>query len=188
MPRHFSRVLLADPGTQGTDGRPQRFLDIFNHRLISLFYRAWEKYRFAIAYERGGQRRPFSQYLYCLIGLGTPGLRGRLHIDDQICCTTRACWRSGRAPRWRSRASSRTTSACPSRSCSSRAMVRDERRHRCRASAPAGRTTSSASAPCCGSGSSIRRRVSGSTSGPLSYPQFRDFLPGADGYRATWWS
>ena len=51
------------------------FLDIFNHRMISLFYRAWEKYRFPVAYERGGRRTDrFTGYLLDLIGLGTPGL------------------------------------------------------------------------------------------------------------------
>jgi type VI secretion system protein ImpH len=82
MPRHFSEM-LADPGLRAETAALSEFLDLFNHRLVSLFYRAWEKYRFAIAYERGG-RDTFSQYLYCLIGLGTPGLQGRLRIDDQI--------------------------------------------------------------------------------------------------------
>jgi len=82
MPRPLSN-LLADPAATAQTAPLAEFLDIFNHRLVSLFYRAWEKYRFAIAYERGGDDR-FSHYLYCLIGLGTPGVRGRLHIDDQI--------------------------------------------------------------------------------------------------------
>jgi type VI secretion system protein ImpH len=82
MPRHYA-TLLADPSSKAQTAALSQFLDLFNHRLISLFYRAWEKYRFAIAYERGGDDQ-FSQYLYCLIGLGTPGLRRRLHIDDQI--------------------------------------------------------------------------------------------------------
>jgi len=29
------------------------FLDIFNHRMISMFFQAWQKYRFTVAYERG---------------------------------------------------------------------------------------------------------------------------------------
>lgn len=82
LPRDYTS-LLADPGATKQTEALAEFLDLFNHRLISLFYRAWEKYRFAIAYERGGENA-FSQYLYCLIGLGTGGLRGRLHIDDQI--------------------------------------------------------------------------------------------------------
>ncbi|MDE3178455.1 MAG: type VI secretion system baseplate subunit TssG [Acidobacteriota bacterium] len=57
------------------------FLDIFNHRMISLFYRAWEKYRFAIAYERGGEDR-FTHYLKDLIGIGTAALAHRQALPD----------------------------------------------------------------------------------------------------------
>ena len=58
------------------------FLDIFNHRFIALFYRAWEKYRFPIAYERQGEDA-FTEYLFDLIGMGTAGLRGRMSVQDQ---------------------------------------------------------------------------------------------------------
>jgi type VI secretion system protein ImpH len=57
------------------------FLDMFNHRMLSLFYRAWEKYRFIIAYERG-ERDRFSSILLSLIGLGTEGLQDRLAVQD----------------------------------------------------------------------------------------------------------
>jgi type VI secretion system protein ImpH len=58
------------------------FLDIFHHRLISLFYSAWEKYRFPVAFERDGNDR-FTRYLLDFIGLGTDGLRNRLSIPDE---------------------------------------------------------------------------------------------------------
>jgi type VI secretion system protein ImpH len=57
------------------------FLDIFNHRMISLFYRAWEKYRFPIAYERGDMDQVGGRLLD-FIGLGTPGLQNRQHVAD----------------------------------------------------------------------------------------------------------
>ena len=57
------------------------FFDIFNHRMVSLFYQAWEKYRFAIAYERG-ERDRFSHHLMDLIGIGTKGLENRLAVRD----------------------------------------------------------------------------------------------------------
>ncbi len=49
--------------------------------MISLFYQAWEKYRFAFAYERG-ERDRFSHHLLDLIGLGTEGLQNRQAVAD----------------------------------------------------------------------------------------------------------
>jgi type VI secretion system protein ImpH len=58
------------------------FLDIFNHRLLSLFYRVWEKYHFPVSYERAGEDH-FTAYLFDLIGMGTNFLRNRLSFKDQ---------------------------------------------------------------------------------------------------------
>jgi type VI secretion system protein ImpH len=58
------------------------FLDLFNHRFISLLYRAWRKYRFALAYEKGGDD-PFTSGLWALIGLGTEGLQRRMTVPDE---------------------------------------------------------------------------------------------------------
>ncbi len=44
------------------------FLDLFNHRLLSLLFRAWLKYRFAFRYGRGGQDR-FSWYSRAFVGM-----------------------------------------------------------------------------------------------------------------------
>lgn len=64
-------------------GALRGWLDLFNHRLIGLFYRAWEKYRPAVAFERAARdpgRGPdaFTAALLSLVGLGTRGLRGRM--------------------------------------------------------------------------------------------------------------
>ena len=63
----------------------RRFLDLFNHRLISLFYRTWEKYRFAMAYERDSLKGPgvFERAVFALMGLGTEAQRGRMACDDR---------------------------------------------------------------------------------------------------------
>lgn len=57
------------------------FLDIFTHRSVSLFYRAWEKYRFPVKYERGND--DFTSYLFDFAGLGTKGIRGRMALPDE---------------------------------------------------------------------------------------------------------
>ncbi len=63
------------------------FLDLFNHRLLSFFYRAWEKHRPPVLYELSAARdqRPdsFTHSLFDLIGMGTEGLRGRMRIQDE---------------------------------------------------------------------------------------------------------
>lgn len=63
----------------------REWFDLFNHRLLSLFYRAWEKYRFYIPYERGEFARkepdPFTQCLLSLAGVGLPTLRSRLRVS-----------------------------------------------------------------------------------------------------------
>jgi type VI secretion system protein ImpH len=79
LPRHYTELLLERLSNK--DQTLREFLDLFNHRLISLFYRAWEKYRFTVAFERGGQDE-FSQYVYDMVGMGTRGLRGRLAVRD----------------------------------------------------------------------------------------------------------
>jgi type VI secretion system protein ImpH len=65
------------------DNSLRDFLDIFNHRIISLFYRAWRKYRFDVAYERG-ERDKFSRHLLSLLGLGTDAMRDRQTVSDDL--------------------------------------------------------------------------------------------------------
>jgi type VI secretion system protein ImpH len=48
------------------------FLDIFNHRIFTQFYRIWRKYSYPASFEAGGTDAT-SQCLLGLIGLGIPG-------------------------------------------------------------------------------------------------------------------
>jgi type VI secretion system protein ImpH len=58
------------------------FLDIFHHRLISLFFLAWRKYRFPENYLPGAKDR-LSKHLLSLIGLGTSGFAGRIGLPQE---------------------------------------------------------------------------------------------------------
>lgn len=86
LPRHYTELLLRleREGKWTEKGALRAWFDIFNHRFISLFYRAWEKYRFFLPYERGEphalQPDQFTQSLYCLLGLGLQPLRNRLQV------------------------------------------------------------------------------------------------------------
>ncbi|MGH9452713.1 MAG: type VI secretion system baseplate subunit TssG, partial [Terriglobia bacterium] len=82
LPYCFSELIIER--VRAKDTSLQAFLDIFNHRAISFFYRAWEKYRFPVAYERG-ERDQFSHHLLDLMGLGTEGLQNRQRVlDDSL--------------------------------------------------------------------------------------------------------
>jgi type VI secretion system ImpH/TssG family protein len=64
------------------DSALKDFLDIFNHRLISLLYRIRKMHRIGLEDEPPGQDK-ISKYLFSLIGLGTDGMKGRMQIRDR---------------------------------------------------------------------------------------------------------
>ena len=87
LPYHYTEKLIGlDRGaTWPQQSMLRDFLDLFNDRLISLFYGAWAKYRFYLAYERGEHTDPqtpdpFTRCLLSLVGLGEPPLRNRLQV------------------------------------------------------------------------------------------------------------
>jgi type VI secretion system protein ImpH len=63
------------------DHAMKSFLEIFDHRILSLFYRAWKKTHVSAVYNRDG-RDWLTRHLLDLVGLGTDGLQGRLPIPD----------------------------------------------------------------------------------------------------------
>jgi type VI secretion system protein ImpH len=67
LPYHYTllvaeRLLKRDRGLRD-------FLDIFHHRILSLFYRSWEKSHFPVVYERGHQD-PITRHVRDLVGVG----------------------------------------------------------------------------------------------------------------------
>jgi type VI secretion system protein ImpH len=70
LPSFYTEQILADD--EGAD-RVRAFLDLFHHRLLSLFYRCWAKYRYAVGFSADGSDA-FTRRVMALVGLGTPGL------------------------------------------------------------------------------------------------------------------
>lgn len=77
LPAHYSELLLRIQRDYRTPEKQSiaAWFDLFNHRLISLFYRAWEKYRPWVAYQRGDYQRStpdvFTEGLLSVAGLAS---------------------------------------------------------------------------------------------------------------------
>lgn len=114
LPTHYTQTIirLLERGRGDEKYALRDWLDLFNHRLLSLFYRAWEKYRCTVPFVRymraralaegglpgGGNTMqvsialqakrtepdPFTLALYNLVGLGPPTLRGRVQVAVRL--------------------------------------------------------------------------------------------------------
>jgi type VI secretion system protein ImpH len=58
-----------------------RFLDVFHHRTMALFYRAWANAQPTIAHDRPDSDR-FMTYVGALLGIGSPALQHRDDLPD----------------------------------------------------------------------------------------------------------
>lgn len=78
LPYHYT--LLAAERRRARDEAYTAFLDLFHHRIISLFYRAWEKHHFTVGYEKGEDR--LRDHLLDLIGAGLPSARQHVPLSE----------------------------------------------------------------------------------------------------------
>ena len=110
LPNHYTAQLIER--VRHRDGAMRAFFDLFNHRLISLFHRAWEKYRLPFAYERAHARHgmdapgydgtktddAFTAMLYSLVGLAAPSPRGCGVVEDEVFVRYGAAFAHGARP------------------------------------------------------------------------------------------
>lgn len=85
LPLHLTEY-AHDRAHNHADPTLARFADIFHHRMLCLFYRAWAEVQPTVHYDRslkGGEEDQFSQYLGSLFGLGMPSLRHRDAMPDK---------------------------------------------------------------------------------------------------------
>ena len=61
----------------------RRFADVFHHRLLTLFYRAWAAAQPAVSLARPRGARRFDTYVGSLIGIAAPEFRNRDAVADE---------------------------------------------------------------------------------------------------------
>ncbi|MFQ5807818.1 MAG: type VI secretion system baseplate subunit TssG, partial [Phycisphaerae bacterium] len=77
LPAHFTEALLAG---REDDERVRAFIDLFHHRIFSLLYRVWKKYRYYVTFKSDGNDG-ISQAVRGYLGIGTPQLDESLRIN-----------------------------------------------------------------------------------------------------------
>jgi len=80
LPNYYTEI-VADR-MRARDRTLADFFNIFQHRAISLFYRAWERSHFNVGFEREGSDAVTSRLLD-FVGLGLPSLRSRQVVRDE---------------------------------------------------------------------------------------------------------
>lgn len=80
LPLHLTEYALERRFRHG-DRTFARFLDLFHHRMLSLFYRAWANTEPTVSFDRPESDR-FSYYVGAFAGLGMSALRQRDPISD----------------------------------------------------------------------------------------------------------
>lgn len=82
LPIHLTEW-TRDRARNAGDAAFLRFLDVFHHRMLSLFYRAWAHAQPVVSIDRPRQDY-FGRRLAALCGLGTPALRERDSAPDFV--------------------------------------------------------------------------------------------------------
>ncbi len=80
LPTAYTELVLERLARKDTAMRD--FLDMFNHRLVSLAYRARRLHRIALE-TRSAEQSPLAPFLFGVVGLQTGGLKGRMEVEDR---------------------------------------------------------------------------------------------------------
>jgi type VI secretion system protein ImpH len=80
LPLHLTEY-VRDRVRNAGDRTLARFLDVFHHRMLSLYYRAWAMSQPTVGFDRPSADR-FGSYIASLCGLGMPSLRDRDGMPD----------------------------------------------------------------------------------------------------------
>lgn len=80
LPQHLTDF-ARDRLRNAHDPTLVRFMDVFHHRMLSFFYRAWAVNEKSVDFDRADDAR-YADYFGSFIGIGTESLQGRDSIPD----------------------------------------------------------------------------------------------------------